>query len=271
MKQIHDKVALVTGGASGIGKETALAFAREGAHIVLADVNELGMREVATQIEEIGRSALQVQTDVSRQDQVEALCRKAREEFGGVDILMNNAGVALISEIKDTEIKEWEWILGIHLWGAIYSTHYLLPHMIERRSGHIINISSWAGLLGTPTIGAYATAKFGLVGMSEVLRTELEKYHIGVTVVCPGMIKTNVLGSAKFKGFKKDYMEKGQNMGTSPKTLAKRIVKAVKKNQALVLTDLAKFAFATKRFSPALGRQFLRMFYKASERTKEEG
>jgi len=268
MKNLIDAVALVTGSASGIGKETALQFARKGAHIVLADINEVGMREVAAQIEEIGRKALPVQTDVSRPDQVETLCRKSLEEFGRVDILMNNAGVALISEIKDTELKDWEWILGIHLWGAIYSIHYLLPHMIERKSGHIVNISSWAGLLGTPTIGAYATAKFGLVGMSEVLRTELERYNIGVTVVCPGVIKTNVMSSAKLKGFRRELIEKGQEFGTSPGSLAKRIVKAVKKNQPLVLTDFAKVAMAMRRASPALSRKFLKMFMAMSERAK---
>lgn len=268
MKDIVDKVALVTGSASGIGKETALQFAREGAHVVLADINEVGMREVAAQIEEIGRNALPVQTDVSRMDQVKVLCQKSLEEFGRVDILMNNAGVALISEIKDTELKDWEWILGIHLWGAIYSIHYLLPHMIERKSGHIVNISSWAGLLGTPTIGAYATAKFGLVGMSEVLRTELERYSIGVTVVCPGMIKTNVMSSARLKGFRRDLIERGQEYGTSAETLAKRIVKAVMKNQPLVLTDLAKVAMAMRRVSPALSRKFLKMFFLVSEKAK---
>lgn len=268
MKNLHDKVALVTGSASGIGKATALKLAEEGAHLVLADINEEGLKSASSEIEALGRKALSVKTDVSKRDQVEQLCQKALAEFGRVDILMNNAGVALISEIKDTEFSEWEWILGIHLWGAIYTIHYLLPQMVERKSGHIINISSWAGILGTPTCGAYATAKFGLVGMSEVLRIELERFDIGVTVVCPGMVKTNVFSSAKMKGFKREFLEKSGTFGISPEAVARKIVRAVKRNQAVVLTDLAKVAWSAKRLSPALGRQFLKVFLKASERAR---
>ena len=258
MKNLKDKVALVTGAASGIGRATALKFAEEHADLVIADVNETGLIETAEQIRALDRKVLPVRTDISQRDQVEALCRSAIEKFGGVDILMNNAGVALYAEIIDTDLSDWEWMMGINLWGAIYTLHYLLPQMVARKSGHIVNIASWIGLLGQPANGAYSVSKFGIVGLSETLRAELERFGIGVTVVCPGVVKTNIFGSVKLKGFKPEATRMPDYLGITPEQMAQRIVRAVKKNKALVLTDIAKVAYGIKRLSPALGRQIAR-------------
>jgi NAD(P)-dependent dehydrogenase (short-subunit alcohol dehydrogenase family) len=270
MKDLKDKIVLITGGASGIGQATALRFAREGAHIVLADVNEKGLKDTAEQIEALGRKALPLRTDVSRREEVEEMSRKALEEFGRVDILMNNAAVALFAEIKDTGLSDWEWIMNINLWGSIYPLHYLLPQMVERKSGHIINVASWAGILGTPSCGAYTTAKYGLVGMSEVLRAELRRFGIGVTAVCPGIVKTNIMDAAKMKGYREEFREKAKMLGNTPERVAKKIVRAVKKNRALVLTDFAIFAYNAKRLSPALGRLITLMWLKLSHQAKDK-
>lgn len=255
MKNLRDKVALVTGAASGIGRATSLKFAQEQADLVIADVNEEGLRDTAEQIKTMGRRALPVRTDISRREEVEKLCLQAIEEYGVVDILINNAGVALYAEVIDTDLSDWEWILGVNLWGAIYAQHYLLPQMVERRSGHIVNIASWVGLLGQPANGAYAVSKFGITGLSEVLRAELERYGIGVTLVCPGVVKTNIFDSVKLKGFKDTVREMPDYIGITPEQAAGKIVRAVKKNQALVLTDIAKVAHALRRLSPTLARQ----------------
>ncbi len=255
MKNLRHKVALVTGAASGIGRATSLRFAQEQADLVIADVNEEGLRDTAKQIRALGRKALSVRTDISQRDDVEKLCLQAMDEYGGVDILMNNAGVALYAEIIDTDLSDWEWVIGINLWGAIYALHYLLPQMLERGSGHIINIASWVGLLGQPANGAYAVSKFGIVGLSEVLRAELERTGVGVTLVCPGVVQTNIFDSVKLKGFKDTVREMPDYIGITPERAAGKIVRAVKKNQAMVLTDIAKVAHALRRLSPTLARQ----------------
>jgi len=263
MQQLHGKIALITGAASGIGRATAEAFAREGTDVVIADVNESGLKSAAESIRALGRKVVPIKADVSRRDEVEALVKEALAAYGRVDILMNNAGVGLAAEIKDMELSDWEWIMGINLWGTIYSLHYLLPHMVQRKSGHIVNVASGAGLCGLPISGAYTTTKFGLVGLSEVLRTELEGSNIGVTVVCPGVVKTNIFSATRVKGFPQGVTQLPDYMGMSSEKAATRILQAVKRNEAvLVLTPFAKVTFAVKRISPALGRQVARSVYK---------
>jgi len=261
MEQMKEKVALVTGAASGIGRATAVEFAREGCHLVISDVNEVGLHNTAQEIAHRGRRILPVICDVSRKEAVEHLRDKALAEFGGVDILMNNAGVGLAAEIRDTDISDWEWILGINLWGTIHMLHYFLPHMVERGGGHIVNISSAVGIVNfVPIQAAYTTTKFALVGLTEVLRTEVERFGIGVTCVCPGSVKTNLFSDPNVKGFKKEVMDIVPDFFYfSPENVAKKIIKAVKKNQAvLVITALAKAACLMKRISPESARLLAR-------------
>ena len=154
MKNMANKVALVTGAASGIGQAISIKLAEEGAKVVITDVNEEGLNTTAEQIRSLQQEALPIKADISKRQAVESLCKKALKEFGHIDILINNAGVALYAEIKDTDLKDWEWIMGINLWGQIYTIHYLLPQMIEQRSGHIVNLASWMGLVSAPANGA---------------------------------------------------------------------------------------------------------------------
>ncbi len=254
MKDLKDKIALVTGAASGIGRAASIAFARERCDVVITDVNGEGLKPVAEEIKALGRRALPVKADVSNKDDVKSLCEKAIGDFGRVDILVNNAGVALYAEIKDTDLSDWEWIMGINLWAHIYTLHYLLPQMVENRCGHIVNVSSWAGLVGFAGNGAYCVTKFGVVGLSEVLRTELERFNIGVTVICPGAVQTNIFNSLKLKGFKKDIRNMPVFLPMTPEAMAKKIIRAVKRNRPQVITGVGKLGYIAKRISPALGR-----------------
>ena len=172
MKDLRGKTAVITGSASGIGRATALEMAREGMNVVIADIHEAGMEETAAQVRARGVKAAVKKTDVSKKEQVKALIDFAIEEFGGIDIMMNNAGVASLSEMRDLSLEEdWEWAVGINLWGPIYGCHYVLPLMIQRGSGHIVNISSAAGILTVPGGASYCCTKFGVVGMSCLLYT----------------------------------------------------------------------------------------------------
>ena len=270
MKDIKDKVVLVTGAASGIGRATALGFAWEGADLVIADIDYDGLKNTADLIRALERRVLAVRTDLSDRDNVKDLCGNALKEFDRVDILINNAGVALYAEVADMDLSEWDWVMGVNLWGPIYTTHYLLPSMVERGQGHIVNVSSLAGLFNPPAHGAYAAAKCALAGMSDVLRTEVERFGIGVTVVYPGAVKTDMLYTIKLKGFDDGIMNFARRFGTSPERMAKKIISAVKKNRPEVIMDLSGALYLLKRVSPSVGRRVSRAWLSQMLKSKEK-
>ena len=252
MKNFRDKNVLITGAASGIGRATALAFAAEGANLIIADVNEEGLKSAAEEIEKLGRRAIWMRTDVSKPEEVVALAQLAIKE-GGVDVLMNNAGVGLGSLIRDMEPSDWQWIISINLWGALYTIYQLLPQMIERGGGHIINVASGAGIVAVPVLGAYSTTKFALVGLSSVMRAELAHHNIGVSVVCPGVIRTPIFQTSKVKGLKLVLNEPPGWVGITPEKAAKVIIKGVKRNRARILiTPFMKILAVVNTILPGL-------------------
>jgi len=199
--EIKGKVAVVTGGASGIGRATALELARRGADVVIADVHDLRMEEVRKEIEAIGQRGFFVHCDVSLDRDVEHLRREVFEEMGRVDILMNNAGVALLGPPETIPAEDWEWLLQINLLGPIRGVRAFLPHMMERGSGHIVNTASVAGLYAYhwDTI-PYITAKHGVVGFTEGLKLYVEPHGVKVSVLCPGLVSTNMGENARLSG-----------------------------------------------------------------------
>ena len=255
MKNLRGKNAVITGSASGIGRATALEMAREGMNVVIADMNETGMEETVAQVRDLGVKAVAKKTDVSKKEQVKALVDFAVEEFGAIDIMMNNAGVGIITEMRDLSLEEdWEWIVGINFWGVIYGCHYVLPHMIQQGSGHIINVASAAGIFTVPGGAAYCATKFAVVGMSETLRSEAARLGIGVTWVCPSLVKTSIAERTKTTGLKEMEMAKiFKYWGQMPEKTARKILKGVKKNKGLLLPTIdAKIFYFLKRFFPGL-------------------
>ena len=201
MKNLQGKNILITGAASGIGQALALEFTAAGSNIIIADINEDGMKQTASQIEAKGGKVVIFRTDISKPEEIESLASRAIKEAGQVDVLVNNAGIGFVSETQNVTPEEWRKILAINLHGPIFLCHYLLPHMIARGSGHIVNIASMAGLIGVPGFVPYCTTKFGLVGYSEALRAEIAHYGITVTAVCPGIIATPIIHTSTIKGF----------------------------------------------------------------------
>jgi NAD(P)-dependent dehydrogenase (short-subunit alcohol dehydrogenase family) len=252
MKEFTDKVAVVTGAASGIGRATAIALANEGADLVLADVNDGRMEEVRKEIAGLGRRAVAVHTDVSKLDDVQGLFERSIAELGRVDILMNNAGVHMMGPVEKISIADWEWIIGINLWGVIHGIKVFLPHMLERGSGHIVNTASVAGLLGADPSIPYTVTKFAVVGLSESLAVYLRRKGIGVTIICPGLVSTKIAErerlvpygdrldgarQALFEALKQGNWSEVVPEGViSPETVADAAVRAVKENTFLVLT-----------------------------------
>jgi NADP-dependent 3-hydroxy acid dehydrogenase YdfG len=254
---INGKTVLITGAANGIGAALALEFAQRGADLFLTDVDREGLARTQKGVEATGRACQTQLTDVSDKTQVEQMVGAAIAEYGHVDILINNAGVTLLGETRDYSLNDWEWIVGVNLWGPIYGVHYVLPHMLRRKKGHIVNIASAGGLLGVPGNGAYAATKFGIVGFSEVLRAEVKQHGVEVTVICPAGIDTEFEQHARvreWRRFQPGEFVKGRKL--SPAELARRVARAVEANRFIVLTGFgARLFYLVKRLAPSLYRR----------------
>lgn len=195
MPDLDGRVAVVTGGASGIGKGIARQLRAEGMEVVIADVQEDAMGETATELGAVG-----IRTDVSDVRSVQALARAVTERFGTVHVVCNNAGIGPWARIVDLTIDDWRWMVGVNLWGVIHGVHTFLPILLANaEGGHIVNTASMAGLVPTPRLGAYVTTKFGVVGLTETLAMELAQdgAKVGVSVLCPGPVHTNIGRSSR--------------------------------------------------------------------------
>lgn len=189
------QVAVITGGASGLGRALADGFAARGLHLVLADVEPGPLGEAVAQIEATGASAIGIPTDVRLAAEVDALAAATLEHFGRVDVVVNNAGVTpLPSPIWDCEENDWEWVLSVNLWGVIHGVRAFVPHLIAQNSGHIVNTASMAGLSAGPGLGPYMASKHAVVALSEGLSADLAVagVDVRVTIVCPGQMATNI-------------------------------------------------------------------------------
>lgn len=197
MERFADRVAVVTGGASGIGLAMARSFAREGCKLVLADVNAQALDHSVAELSAAGTDVIGVQTDVGEQAQVQALADTAFSRFGAVHILANNAGVATYAPISELTHADWEWSIRVNLWGVIHGIECFLPRMrTQNDEGYVLNTASFAGLSPSEKLGAYCAAKYAVVGLSECLARELRSTPIGVSVLCPMTVRTNIWQSS---------------------------------------------------------------------------
>ncbi len=240
ISNLRNKVVVITGAGSGIGRATALAFAGEGSDLVIADQYEERLDEVAGEIGRLSARCLTRRVDVSKRTEVEEFAKFVIAQRERVDVLFNNAGVAIGGNFIDTSIEDFEWIFSINLWGVLYGIKAFLPHMIARRSGHIVNTSSLAGLSAPPGLSAYASTKFAVVGLGESLRAELKRHNIGVTTICPGIINTRVVADGRMH-LKPENRANTESMvnfyrkyGWPPERVAKAVLKAVRKNRSVV-------------------------------------
>jgi len=250
--EFKGKVAVITGGASGIGRSVALALAKLGTDIVVADIDDVRVGEVRQEIESMGRRVLAIHCDMSKDDDVNNLAAQTLSTLDKVDILMNNAGVGVRGYVEKLSMADWEWILGINLLGVIRGVHAFLPHMIKRGSGYIINTASAAGLVASepPPLAIrnipYATSKFGIVGFSEGLYGYLRPKGIMVSVLCPGMVTTNLRFHSRYVGSDQEIAnmkvegEEMFNINTpgviESDNVAQIVVKAMKEKSFFILT-----------------------------------
>ena len=193
MTTFTGKVAVVTGGGSGIGRALALALAREGARIVVADVDEADAAETVRRVTAAGAEGLAVRTDVADRRQVEALADRVFDRYGATHVLCNNAGVVVHGGLEAATWEDWQWVVGVNLWGVVHGLLAFVPRMIAgEEGGHVVNTASMAGLIASQGLGVYNTTKYAVVGLSETLAKDLRPHGIGVTVVCPMGVATRI-------------------------------------------------------------------------------
>jgi len=187
---LKGRTAVVTGAASGIGRAIAEALAGAGASVCVADLNGDGARQAAAEIEGEGGRAIPLRVDVSRWDQVAPMVEAAVRAFGGVDILINNAGLQHIAPVHEFPVDKWDLLIGVMLTGTFFCTRAALPHMLARRWGRVVNISSIHGLVASPFKSAYVSAKHGVIGFTRTLALEVAEAGITANTVCPGYVRT---------------------------------------------------------------------------------
>jgi len=194
MKHLSERVAVITGAGSGIGRATAIALSKEGCLLAISDINEKELQETHKTIQELGNEVHSKVLDVADKDAFHAYADEVAERFGKVNIVINNAGVNVFSTLENSSYEDFEWIMNINFWGMVYGTKAFLPHLKKSGEGHIANVSSIFGIITAPNTGTYNASKFAIRGFNETLRTEMKIHNYGINVssIHPGGIKTNI-------------------------------------------------------------------------------
>lgn len=251
MRDLKAKTALVTGAASGIGRAIAIELARAGADLFLIDVNTEGLTETAARVTEAGSHAVTQRCDLTQTAEITAVAQAVRDHWGRLDLLINNAGVAYYGATERMTAEQWDWLLKINLLAPIELTRQLLPLLLRQPEAHLLNVCSIAGLVAGGKLAAYHTSKFGLVGFSEALRAEYRGRGLGVTALCPGLVRTRLLESAATDRPNRRGKRLPTWLCTSPETVARRALRAIRRDRGLVLVSpMARVLWFLKRLSP---------------------
>jgi NAD(P)-dependent dehydrogenase (short-subunit alcohol dehydrogenase family) len=246
MKNLKQKKAFVTGAASGIGRATAVALAKEGAVLFLTDIDAGALDAVATEIRATGGTvAMSRAFDIADFEAVRAFATDAHAAYGSMDLVLNVAGIAIWGAVENMEHRQWRQVIDVNLMGPIHAIECFVPEMIRAgRGGHLVNVSSAAGLFGLPWHAAYSASKFGLRGVSEVLRFDLRRHGIDVSLVCPGGVDTGLVQNVQIAGvdtrapFMRNLRARFQAHAISPDTAAAAILRGIRQRRYLVFTSL---------------------------------
>lgn len=255
MRILDGRVAVVTGAASGIGRETARLLARKGCTLALADVNEVGLAETKRLIESSGGAATTHVVDVASRERMKAFADDVIAAHAHVHVLVNNAGVSVVSTLEQHDLDDFEWLIGINFWGVVHGCKFFLPHLKREAEAHVVNISSLFGLIGLPTQSAYCASKFAVRGFTESLHAELHGTGVGVTCVHPGGINTDIIKNARMTDeIPRAKLVRFFERKTMPADrAASLIVRAIEKNDRRLLIAKETYVLdAMKRLFPVL-------------------
>jgi NAD(P)-dependent dehydrogenase (short-subunit alcohol dehydrogenase family) len=250
MKNFKDKICVVTGAGSGIGRSLAIQLAEAGAKVAISDVNDASLQETVNMLSCSEQNILSQVVDVSSKEQMQAFADAVEKQYGHADLVINNAGVALSQTAEKTSYEDFEWLMGINFWGVVHGTKLFLPLLKRSDDAAIVNISSVFGLVGIPTQGAYNASKFAVKGYTESLRLELKSTNITPITVHPGGIKTNIVKSARFyRGAsegqdQKDVVKLHDSLSfTTADQAATTILNGVKKKKLKILIGKDAYLF----------------------------
>jgi NAD(P)-dependent dehydrogenase (short-subunit alcohol dehydrogenase family) len=271
MRDLMGKVAVVTGAASGIGRGLAERFGREGMRVVLADIEETPLAAARAAVESLGAEAIAVTTDVSNRWQVEALARRAVEAYGAVHVLCNNAGVGAGGMAWELSATDWEWVLGVNMWGVIHGIRAFVPQMVAQGQGHVVNTASIAGLVAAPGLAAYCATKHAVVAISECLHHDLMMRtggQVRVSVLCPAWVKTRIADAERNRPaslarpesqlpspqdqMMEDMLRAAVAGGIEPAEVAEHVVQAIVHDRFWVLTHPQSKAAVERRMRDIL-------------------
>ena len=270
MRSLAGKVVVVTGAASGIGRAVACEVARHGARVAISDVDEAGLAQTADLVRALGVEVHTARLDVADRAGFAAYASAVVDHFGGANVIVNNAGVALAGDFTDLAYDDMQWIVGINFWGVVHGTQEFLPHLIASGDGHVVNISSLFGLVSMPGQSLYNATKYAVRGMSEALREEMliAGHPVGVTVVHPGGIRTAIARNARVSSREdqaataRTFDEKLARM--APERAAEIIVAGILKDKARVLVGID--AHALHQFARITGSRYQDVIAKVAPR-----
>ena len=274
MAKLKGKRVLITGAAGGIGRCLAGDFAKAGSELILTDVNESALMDAAHEMRGMGVTVHTRVVDIADREQVEALAQWVENDLGGLDILINNAGIGHSGEIVETSLDTWKRLMDVNFWGALNHVYAFLPAMMTRKSGHIVTVSSGQAFFRLPTWGPYATIKLALGAFSEILRYEVRKFGIKVTTVYPFMVNTPFYSDIEGETWsQKLSMKLVPYYSMSPERVARIIFKAIKKRKSIEmvspLNDIAKYIRAIP-FAPNVVGTMTMLFLGKSKKDMSE-
>lgn len=261
--EFDGKIAVITGGGSGIGRSTAILLSRLGATVHIAEINHATAESVAAEINAAGGRAKAHQVDVSDAAAVERLAEAVYASDKRVDILFNNAGIGLTGPVESVSLEDWQRTINVNVMGVVHGVHYFVPRMLKQGGGgHIVNTASLLGLSIWPEFVPYCTSKHAVVGLTESLNAELSSKGINVTALCPGVVNTPIIHDAviqgEFEERRKDVVNFMQKFGTSPDKVADAVVDAIRRRQLIRTVPHTHVipAWTLRRLSPSLGVAF---------------